>query len=57
MSASMSVKSSPNESSTELFILHEGTKVKILTQHDQWCEVVIGDGKSGWVESRRIEQI
>lgn len=57
MSRSMSVKSSPNRTSTELFILHEGTKVEIVTTHDEWCEIMIEDGKKGWVESRRIEQI
>ncbi len=57
MSRSMSVKSSPNRASTELFILHEGTKVEILTTHDTWCEIMIEDGKRGWVESSRIERI
>ncbi len=57
MSRSMSVKSSPNRASTELFILHEGTKVEILTTHDSWSEIKIEDGKRGWVESSRIEQI
>ncbi|MFI3248445.1 MAG: competence protein [Rikenellaceae bacterium] len=57
MSSSMSVNSSPSSASTELFILHEGTKVKILNRHDVWSEIKIADGKKGWVESRKIEQI
>ncbi len=57
MSSSMSVSSSPSSASTELFILHEGTKVEILNQHDSWSEIKIEDGKKGWVESRKIEQI
>lgn len=57
MSESISVKSSPNSSAIELFLLHEGTKVKVVTTHDTWCEIVIDDGKKGWVESRRIEII
>lgn len=57
MSNSVSVTSSPSRASTELFILHEGTKVEVLTTHDTWCEIMIGDGKRGWVESSRIERI
>lgn len=57
MSSSISVKSSPSNSSTELFILHEGTKVEVLTTHETWCEIKIDDGKRGWVESKRIELI
>ncbi|MFI3303968.1 MAG: SH3 domain-containing protein [Rikenellaceae bacterium] len=57
MSNSVSVTSSPSRASTELFILHEGTKVEVLTTHDTWSEIKIDDGKRGWVESRRIERI
>lgn len=57
MNNSMSVKSSPNSTSTEIFILHEGTKVEILNIHEGWSEIKIADGKKGWVESSKIEQI
>lgn len=57
MRSSLSVNSSPSKASTELFILHEGTKVQILSSHDTWSEIMIDDGKKGWVESSKIEQI
>lgn len=57
MRSSLSVSSSPSSASTELFILHEGTKVQILSSHDTWSEIMIDDGKKGWVESSKIEQI
>ncbi len=57
MSSSVSVTSSPSRSSTELFIIHEGTKVEVLNNHETWSEIMIDDGKRGWVESRRIETI
>ncbi|MFI3279771.1 MAG: tetratricopeptide repeat protein, partial [Rikenellaceae bacterium] len=57
MSQSIAIKSSPDRSSTDLFVLHSGTTVKILREIDGWFEVVIADGKSGWIESRRVEQI
>lgn len=57
MTASTSVKSSPDKSSTDLFVLHEGTVVTITNRLDGWCEVVIADGKKGWLENRIIETI
>jgi len=57
MSASAAVKSSPDRSATDLFMLHEGTAVEITGRLADWCEIVIGDGKKGWIESRKIEAI
>lgn len=57
MSTSASVKSSPDRSATDLFVLHEGTKVRILETLDRWSEIVIADGKKGWIESDKIERI
>ena len=45
------------ESVADLFVLHEGTVVTITDRLDGWCEVVIADGKKGWVEGRKIEII
>ena len=57
MGTAISVKSSPDRSATDLFVLHEGTKVKVLTEVDEWVEVVIADGKKGWTERKNIEEI
>ncbi len=57
MSQSISIKSSPDHAATDLFMLHSGTTVKIMREIDGWCEIVITDGKKGWIESRRIEKI
>lgn len=57
MVASTSVKSSPDKSSTDLFVLHEGTEVTVTGRLDDWCEVVIADGKKGWLECKKIETI
>ena len=55
MASAISVKSSPDRSATDLFVLHEGTKVKVLTAVDEWVEVVIADGKKGWTLKNNIE--
>jgi tetratricopeptide (TPR) repeat protein len=57
MSTAASVKSSPDRSATELFVLHEGTKVSIGETTDGWAEVRIADGRKGWIEGKRIERI
>lgn len=57
MSSSAAVKSAPDRSATDLFILHEGTSVRITDELDQWYEVTIADGKKGWVERSKIETI
>ncbi len=57
MSGTASVKSSPDRSATDLFVLHEGTKVRIVETVEDWSEIVIADGKKGWIENGKIERI
>lgn len=48
-----SVKSlaAPQGGSTELFIVHEGSKVKILEQDGNWYKIELIDGKQGWINA------
>ena len=57
LSSAISVKSSPDRSATDLFVLHEGTKVRIVSEIEEWCEVVLADGKKGWLQKNDIEEI
>jgi SH3-like domain-containing protein len=57
MSSSVAVKSSPDNSSTDLFVLHEGTLVRTISELGEWREITIADGKKGWVEQDAIEVI
>ena len=53
-----SVKSSPSaESAKDLFILHEGTRVKILDNVGSYSNIELGDGRQGWIPSADIEVI
>ena len=55
---SVAVKSSPAQNGTDLFILHEGTKVVITdSSMKNWREIRLADGKKGWIESKKIEVI
>ena len=58
MRAVTSVKSSPgSESAKDLFILHEGTKVKVLDEVGGWNNIELSDGRQGWISSSDIEII
>lgn len=57
MTGSVTVKSSPDESGTDLFQLHEGTKVEIKTTLDSWIEIEVGNGNIGWIEKMKAEKI
>ncbi len=58
MSASLTVRSTPNEGGTELFVLHEGRKVSIKDDTmKEWKEIQLEDGNAGWVPASAIEII
>lgn len=57
MAASAAVKSSPDRSATDLFVLHAGTTLRVTNRLDDWCEITIADGKKGWTEARNLETI
>jgi tetratricopeptide (TPR) repeat protein len=50
-------KSSPDSSGTDLFILHEGTKVTVVDLVGDWFEIRLSDGNKGWVPSNSLEKI
>ena len=50
MAPTVTVKSSPNEASVDLFVLHEGTKVTVLETSNGWNKVKIANGSVGWLE-------
>ncbi len=54
----VTVKSTPSESGNDLFVLHEGAKVRILDgSMRDWCEVSIADGKVGWLPKSAFDVI
>ena len=58
ISSAVPVKSTPSKSGTDLFILHEGTKVEITDgSMRDWKEIKVADGKEGWIETSKIEII
>ena len=54
----VTVKSTPDKKGTDLFILHEGTKVTITdASMKEWKGIRLADGKEGWIEAKLIELI
>lgn len=49
-----SVKSSPAEGGTSIFVLHEGTKVEILDNLGEWTKIELADGRQGWISAGTI---
>lgn len=58
MIPSITVRSTPSDSGTSLFVLHEGRKVTIKDNSmKEWKEIRLEDGKVGWVSAEAIEAI
>jgi len=56
MAPTVTVKSSPNEASVDLFVLHEGTKVSLLDEADGWNKIKIANGSVGWLQADFIRR-
>ena len=54
----VAVKSSPSsDTSKDLFILHEGTRVTVIDEVGRWNNIELADGRQGWLQSDDIEKI
>mgnify|MGYP002633365895 CR=1 FL=1 len=53
----VAAKQSPDESSNDLFVVHEGLKVAVTTQFGEWIEIKLYDGKVGWLPQSALEII
>ncbi len=53
----VNIKSSPDEKSKDIFVLHEGTKVTLLDIVADWQEIRIANGSTGWIKSSELRSI
>lgn len=53
----VTVKSSPDTSSKDEFVVHEGLKVKLEDKVDIWIKIRLTDGKVGWVLEKNLRKI
>ena len=55
---SVSVKKTPGHSAQEECVLHEGTRVEMTDKSMKgWVGISLADGREGWIESTKIEEI
>jgi tetratricopeptide (TPR) repeat protein len=54
---SVTVKSSPDANAKPLFIVHEGTKVNLVQQNDDWMEIELPNGNAGWIAITDAKEI
>lgn len=58
MAEEAAVRSAPSDDDELLiFTVHEGTKVRVERRSDAWAEIVLEDGKVGWIRSDRLNLI
>lgn len=53
----VNVKSEPKATSTNAFVLHEGTKVTILESIANWKKIQLADETTGWIDSESIKEL
>ncbi|MFH0761763.1 MAG: tetratricopeptide repeat protein [Bacteroidota bacterium] len=53
----ITAKSSPDNGGTDLFVLHEGLKIKITDQVGTWIRIRLADGNEAWIPSGTVEKI
>ena len=58
MIPSVTVRSTPSDTGTALFVIHEGYKVNIIDKTmKEWVEISINSDKTGWVPAGALEVI
>ena len=53
----VNIKSSPDDNSKDIFVLHEGTKVTLMDIVAEWQEIRISNGSVGWIKASDIKKI
>ena len=58
LAAEVGVQSAPSDDpALQLFVIHEGTRVRMDRRSEEWVEVVLDDGKVGWVRAEVLEEV
>jgi tetratricopeptide (TPR) repeat protein len=57
MTPTVTVKGAPDEKATQLFVIHEGTKVSIVKMEGMYTEIRLSNGNQGWLNSTDISAI
>jgi tetratricopeptide (TPR) repeat protein len=53
----VAVKAEPKTESSDAFTLHEGTKVEVKENLDEWRRIELADGTGGWIKASAIKEL
>lgn len=56
-SSAVNVKAEPKNTSEDVLVLHEGTKVFVLETLDNWKKIQLTDKTQGWIEKDAIKEL
>ena len=57
MNEIVTARSGPGINQTEVFVVHEGTKVYVKRKENEWVLIRLHSGLGGWVVGSQIESI
>jgi len=57
MESEVDLRSAPDEVSSTIFLLHEGTSVELLDQIGAWYKVKLLNGEQGWLPMNTLEKV
>jgi hypothetical protein len=57
MSSAVKVKAAPDQGSKDIFELHEGVKVQVTDATQEYCKIMLPDGKTGWMACTEIKRL
>ena len=57
MTPTVNIKSSPSGESSTVFVIHQGTKVKLKVKIKEWYQIKIANGNQGWIKEDDLEKI
>ena len=54
-SAGATARSGPFDDAQDAFAVHDGAELSVMSQHDDWVQVVDGTGKTGWLNKKQAQ--
>lgn len=51
------ISSEPNSRGEDLFFLHEGTKVEVLEDFEEWYKIELANGNQGWIQQQALKKL
>lgn len=57
LSPRVDVKGAPTNAGVNVFVIHEGTKVRVINERDGWINIQIASGNEGWIPQSDAENI